>query len=822
MISFKEYLLLNEEKDPQINAIKKICKNDFDIILKAGGTGSGSENNIMKKINAEIEDTSEQFKNFDELKEKTKKIISKEKTKNANTKDIEESDTKVEDFYRIIYNNRNIIEQISPHNVSKIRAIFQKVDRNNDKKIDKEEFKNAIKEIQKSVDKNNAAMITYLMYILNVGGSHFAVGQTTGALSQDSNIKPEKIFTDENDKEIKNYFTDEKIKFLNSLFIELKGFTFEKSILKNFKTYKDAKHIFSGKTELGDEGFTPKTQEQKEKEELEDEYVKNKEEMNKTQAEIDRLNKEAKEILDSNKSNIDDLGNPTKEKWFGLDVDLPEPGNDKELEDFISSVKNVVKEKFKKIVDEVKSYQIKKKKNDLEEDVVLKVIKQKGFKILKEEGVIGLDSGDEEIDEQLNSINNKIEKIILKYERKLTKINNKIESSDNYNKQLSLKTDFKFALIDFGKDINNSFIDLQENIRRKVRNLRNKSWDAELRSHKPLRQQEEDNFNVKKIINLLTSATSKDHLIIAKIMLINILRNINESKKVVELLNAPNFESLKNYIYSGNTNSVYAMDSNSVEAKDGMYIFNSGKAKVYKNPRDLLNAAGINVDELTVDVMKGLKKELKAQAEKGANLADEYKKAEQELLGIIQKIVQPNASVVSEDIKTLIGKGKDFLLDKARKKQTPEQATEQTPDQATEQVTKQNPEQAVEQKPEQQTQPTQTNQLENYVKEIGLPDDYDPKGTTVKSVILRQTFKGYILLKKDNKWYVGNYKDLDNIKKALQPQQSSVVTSGAADSTYGDGYNYSKKADAIKKKLNCTTYTYSPNSKMKIVRRTFD
>ena len=103
-----------------------------------------------------------------------------------------------------------------------------------------------------------------------------------------------------------------------------------------------------------------------------------------------------------------------------------------------------------------------------------------------------------------------------------------------------------------------------------------------------------------------------------------------------------------------------------------------------------------------------------------------------------------------------------------------------------------------------------------------MPDDYDPKGTTVKSVILRQTFKGYILLKKDNKWYVGNYKDLDNIKKALQPQQSSVVTSGAADSTYGDGYNYSKKADAIKKKLNCTTYTYSPNSKMKIVRRTFD
>ena len=152
------------------------------------------------------------------------------------------------------------------------------------------------------------------------------------------------------------------------------------------------------------------------------------------------------------------MGNPTKGKWFGLDVDLPVPGDNKELEDFISSIKNVVKEKLKKIVDEVKSYQIKKKKNDLEEDVVLKIIKQKGFKILKEEDVVGLDSGDEEIDEHLNAINNKIEKIILKYENKLARINNKIESSGDYNKKLSLKTDFKLTLVDFGRDINNSFI----------------------------------------------------------------------------------------------------------------------------------------------------------------------------------------------------------------------------------------------------------------------------------------------------------------------------------------------------------------------------
>lgn len=905
MISFKEYLLLNEEKDPQINAIKKICKNDFDIILKAGGTGSGSENNIMKKINAEIEDTSKQFKDFDELKEKTKKIISKEKTKNANTKDIEESDTKIEDFYRIIYNNRNIIEQISPHNVSKIRAIFQKVDRNNDKKIDKEEFKNAIKEIQKSIDKNSAAMITYLMYILNVGGSHFAVGQTTGALSQDSNIKPEKIFTDKNDKEIKNYFTDEKIKFLNSLFIELKGFTFEKSILKNFKTYKDAKHIFSGKTELGDEGFTPKTQEQKEKEELEDEYIKNKEEMNKTQAEIDRLNKEAKEILDSNKSNIDDLGNPTKGKWFGLDVDLPEPGNDKELEDFISSIKNVVEEKFKKIVDEVKSYQIKKKKNDLEEDVVLKIIKQKGFKILKEEGVIGLDSGDEEIDDHLNTINNKIEKIILKYENKLARINNKIESSGDYNKKLSLKTDFKLTLVDFGRDINNSFIDLQENIRRKVRSLRNKSWDAELGSHKTLEQKGQEDLNVKKIINFLKETNKNDAHAIAKYMFINLLAKNSDSEKVYEMLNDKSFSSTSEwskYVYIGDDKVIYALDKNSVK-QDNFFrnilpdvkVLNCGMAKKYRNPKELLSSIGINVNDLTVDVLKRIKKALKDSLNNLSNEANEYLESANKL----RRDIAPRASIVTEGF---FGNAAEFL--KNKKQDAVDYLKGKRQVKADDSIV--NSFNTINKKEEQDKENkanTEIEQLKNKRGKIGDKADdayqnsinketnkeidnniikstfdkltnsmctnlqidankFEPDGHGVEDIPTRQIFKGFVFIKYNNKAFFTTQDRLEKIKselKAVMKQQStdeknynkaqnaanntynandienngkaenlgttgeaSVVTSGAADSTYGNGYNYNKEADAIKKKLNCTTYTYSPNPKMKIVRRTFD
>lgn len=905
MISFKEYLLLNEEKDPQINAIKKICKNDFDIILKAGGTGSGSENNIMKKINAEIEDASNQFKDFNEIKEKTKKIISKEKTKNANTKDIEKSDSKIEDFYRIIYNNRNIIEQISPHNVSKIRAIFQKVDRNNDKKIDKEEFQNAIKEIQKSIDKNNAAMITYLMYILNIGGSHFAVGQTTGALSQDSNIKPEKFFTDENDKEIKNYFTDEKIKFLNSLFIELKGFTFEKSILKNFKTYKAAKSVFSGKTELSDEGFTPKTQEQKEKEGLEDEYVKNKEEMNKTQAEIDRLNKETQEILNSNKSNIDDLGNPTKGKWFGLDVDLPVPGDNKELEDFISSIKNVVKEKLKKIVDEVKSYQIKKKKNDLEEDVVLKIIKQKGFKILKEEDAVGLDSGDEEIDEHLNAINNKIEKIILKYENKLARINNKIESSGDYNKKLSLKTDFKLTLVDFGRDINNSFIDLQENIRRKVRSLRNKSWDAELGSHKTLEQKGQEDLNVKKIIGFLKETNKNDAHAIAKYMFINLLAKNSDSEKVYEMLNDKSFSSTSEwskYVYIGDDKVIYALDKNSVK-QDNFFrnilpdvkVLNCGMAKKYRNPKELLSSIGINVNDLTVDVLKRIKKALKDSLNNLSNEANEYLESANKL----RRDIAPRASIVTEGF---FGNAAEFL--KNKKQDAVDYLKGKRQVKADDSIV--NSFNTINKKEEQDKENkanTEIEQLKNKRGKIGDKADdayqnsinketnkeidnniikstfdkltnsmctnlqidankFEPDGHGVEDIPTRQIFKGFVFIKYNNKAFFTTQDRLEKIKnelKAVMKQQNldkknydkaqnaanntynandienngkaenlgttgeaSVVTSGAADSTYGNGYNYNKEADAIKKKLNCTTYTYSPNPKMKIVRRTFD
>ena len=862
MISFKEYLnqkTLNEDinkdyedikNDPAKNLILKwVNKNGKKI--RFTGLNSKEKQEVLDELNKEIEEynkKAEEFnkkaednfkkelgKKYESVKElnddfeNIEKIISNKSFNSFGDIDKADNNNFKKLFFQSILNEKDSIAKLNGNKVRQVVDCFSSSNKDGDKKIDKEEFVNAVKKIQIKFKGNLEvpAIILWLLYlkqnsieknikIFNNNSSELPAGSETIAYLKDK----DNFYVQ--DGKLNSNFED-----LNLVFKSFENLQIDKSVLKNFKNINSSKSFLNKNIdEVKDEikgNFTLKTQAQKDEEKTEDELRKTQDDINDTQARIDAEDKKIKEIEDGFKSPTEETGDPTKGNWFSLDVDLPEPGDNDGLNNFISSVKKAVDSELKKIVDEVQSYQIKKKKNDLEddetqkEDIVLKIIKQKGFKILKEDSAAGLDSGDEEIDEWLNTNNEEIRRIISKYSTKLKKINDKLEASDSYSKSRGLRLNFKFMLTDFGKEINNSLLDLKEGIRKKVRNLRNKSWDADLSSHKSLKQQEEDNFNIKKIMNLLTSAVNKDHLIIAKIMLINILRNINDSEKVVELLNAPNFESLKNYIYSGNTNSVYAMDSNSVEAKDGMYIFNSGKAKIYKNPRDLLNAAGINIDELTVDVMKGLKKELKVQAEKGASLADEYKKAEQELLSIIQKMVQPtNASVVSEGIGTLIGKGKDFLLDKKRRK------NQSAADQSAADQSAADQSAAVQPAADQSAADQSANQLENYVKEINLPDDYDPKGTTVKSVILRQTFKGYILIKKDNKWYVGSYKDLNNIKKALQPQQSSVVTSGAADSTYGDGYNYSKKADAIKKKLNCTTYTYSPNPKMKIVRRTFD
>ena len=837
MISFKEFLTLNEEKDVQIDAIKKFCENDFDRILQAGGSGSGSENSIKKKINAEIKDPNKQFENFEDIKKLTKTIVSREKTKKANENDISESDTKIEDFYRIIYSNKNVIEKLSPYVVAKVRAVFEKTDKNNNKKIDKEEFKEAIKEIQSNnaINNNDAALVAYLMYIQSVGGSRFAITQQ-GALTSDVNLKPEKIFTDdENDKEIKEYFTDEKIKFLNSLFIKLKDFTFEPSILKNFKSYSNAKRIFNNKAELSNEGFTNKTSEDRAEEQLAADK--------KALEDVKREKKEAEDAVtksqeEREKAEQEEPVNAltTKKRFYIFDVDMPsnvEEGK-RFFEDMLDENKNLAMGMIKKVEDEFNSSAPPSKKGDLkvEESIIDKYINKS---IIKE----SYESSAEKFRERIENVKNEIKTLTSKYQNKFQKVAVKIEASTSYLKDINLKKELKNIFIEYGYKVTN----ILQNFQVEAKRAKEKNFFYNIKHSKTIEQKGQEDKNVQIITkNIFGTDKNDDAFRIAKYMLVNILDKNNDSENVVRLLKQKDFKNMNVYLYVGDSNIIYALNSNSVEEKqnvvDGatVYYFNKQKTRIYKRPSELLMAAGININDLTVDVMKKIKQsgEYKGYVEDARlyiNKANEVRNS----------IKDTTSSVFTEGIFNRMGKAQEVTKD----------------DEVNNNLNS-------------RIGSGEAKEISSICHKLNLGNEFQPKGNGPEDVAMRQIFKGFVFIvdKEGNNYVTTNEKlqefiknkeaantdqtsvqqskskqseepkekpeekpedesnnstaNLDYLSDKLKNANLSVVTSGAADSTYGDGYGYSKKANAIKKKLNCTTYTYSPNSKMKIVRRTFD
>ena len=95
----------------------------------------------------------------------------------------------------------------------------------------------------------------------------------------------------------------------------------------------------------------------------------------------------------------------------------------------------------------------------------------------------------------------------------------------------------------------------------------------------------------------------------------------SDSEKVYEMLNDQSFTSTSEwskYVYIGDDKVIYALDKNSVK-QDNFFrnilpdvkVLNCGMAKKYRNPKELLSSIGINVNDLTVDVLKRIKKALK-------------------------------------------------------------------------------------------------------------------------------------------------------------------------------------------------------------------
>ena len=244
--------------------------------------------------------------------------------------------------------------------------------------------------------------------------------------------------------------------------------------------------------------------------------------------------------------------------------------------------------------------------------------------------------------------------------------------------------------------------------------------------------------------------------------------------------------------------------------------------------------------------MKEVKKSLMKEAENAKKYANDYIEAAKKMKQLISG-VSGNSSVVTEGLGDLLGKARDKISDvagnikdKAKnfidKQKEDFNSTNIKQDEDTQNfVNNTQGQQFTDNNPDTGTI-TITSKLNNIAKKINWDNRFEPQGEGVEDIVLRQFFKGFVLIKSnDNKNIFVTTKekyemDLEkNMNQILpdtvsnpnpDPAASSVVTSNAADNTYGNGY--SKRTNAIKKKLNTTTYTYSPNSKLKIVRRTFD
>jgi hypothetical protein len=266
--------------------------------------------------------------------------------------------------------------------------------------------------------------------------------------------------------------------------------------------------------------------------------------------------------------------------------------------------------------------------------------------------------------------------------------------------------------------------------------------------------------------------------------------------------------------------------------------------------------------------MKEVKKSLLKDANNNKKTADEYINSAQKMFNYVKNI-SGSASIVTEGIGDVLGKIRDKASDTVNniKGKIKDGIDKQKEDFYTTDVKQDDNANAfVGNQQIQQTVKNDNNNIDrNYnnldellsanTKKIEkIENHFEPKGTGVDDIVFRQFFKGFVLFKTEQANYIARTENLktleqmiENIGKPTESQSkavqkdtaagmddgsqvdwgnggngnTSVVTSDAADSTYGDGYN-SKRLKEMNKKLNSTTYTYSPNSKTKIVRRTFD
>lgn len=871
MISFKEFLkrkeVLSEDikdesdeffkKNENARAIRKWLAEkkkkgeikDYNNIK----FNSGELKSIIKEINKNIKDENskikeENKKEFKELFFKVANLMTDlKKNRTGDIGDALEDDSFKQEFYKSLINNKNAITNLNGNKIENIVGFFSKSNRDGNSKIDKNEFFDAINKIKKEYnnDLNTPAIILWLAYLRQLAfKSDRGIFTAEGGLNN-NNIGPIKhddfFFNDKG--------PTEKYEDLQLVFSSFGEFQLDDSVLKNFPNPSKALNFLKQDIETIKQktvgNFTEKTQEEKEAEKQEEKEQQKKTEDEKKNAdmdaEADAIAKKAEETLKNISSNKDDTDDEIMQKrnWFIFNTMPPKPGKPEEIAEFRNNIEKEIKEFIDKIGEGLDKFKVNKlASNNLDDDQVQEMIKsciKKNGMIFEDNDVLAreFEAYQEKIENIKKYAKDDISSMMEKLCKEANTKNNEIENENDYRKTVNLQAKFKQLFINYGYKISNRIkeaIAEADDVIRKAK--KNKNSD-EILGHKTADQKGQEQKDIDRISKILNSTYNKDTMNLARYMLINLLNNLHSSEEVLKQLNKKTFDKEmfdNGYIYAGSSGKVYvpAMPQKT-EVKGGMaYSFPLVKTESFKNPASLLNAVGISLSSLSADVLKGLK-------ETASNLkteAENYINAAKELYNLIQSTIG-NGSTVTEG---LFGpKANEDMSNFVKNVNNTNKSNDV---------------------------------LNKICQKINLKNNFEPENNQPDDIALRQFLKGFTLIvigndryvtsvdafEKNKEQLIGKEDEEQQINKTPQKnandeltpdekvkaqsienngkvgetydssatEQSSVVTSANADSTYGDGYGYSKKAKAIKKKLNSTTYTYSPNSKLKIVRRTFD
>jgi hypothetical protein len=938
MISFKEFLKRKEVLNEELKDDFKKLFADKDNGEKAKAVNNWLKNNkktdflnkktdfrieVAKKINEKLPENQKinvkDEKEIDEIVTKINNLYERSKNKkegNVGKKKLE--------FVTTLLDNSTEIRSIEPVDVKNVLKCFSKNNINGDTRIDKKEFIEAIKEIKKlkELDINKAAVILWLAYfrqcIIGAKGevSDEVLITSEGALSKQFIEALQKQNTNN------NYFDDNSIKDLKNIFAGFGKFQMEPSVLINFKSISSAKSFLKKSNEELEkiEGkFTEKTPEEKETEKQEEDVEKAKEEkkadtenqikdLDAENAKLDRQSDELDKKADalkndsSSKEEVDLINDIVKKRnWYIFSTKPPKPGKEEELPEFISNIKKEVEEFLNKIGDGLEKFRVNKTSDaDLaiekpkdeqpstEQPEVNASVKEMIKNCIKKNGILVEDNDtfgkefdryQEQIEEIKTSTKERIDKILMKLSRKAQNINKDLEKENNYKMAVELQSDFKSLFIEYGYDIAS---EIERAIKRGNDILKaakkNKNSD-EVRNYKTADQKGQEQMDIKNITKALTGSYNNDPANLARYLLINLLNKLESSKEVLRQLQKASFDEemfTNGYIFAGSSGKVYAPPMAKPFSCGELKIFSYPVEQTmsFKNPEALLKNIGINVNSLTVDVMKGVKEiasgdGLKAEAEKYWKAADEIYKT---ISNLKKSIVTEEYEYINKDAKEHLEKlGVNTNNVKIKDMEETEESKKMgnwlngNIQKKQDSISKSDKQDSMSQDDKLSSLQSNLQQLLNGIcSKLDLNAEYQQDGMGPEDIALRQFLKGYVLIVHGNDRYITSmklYKEYEQffkqaadesktdtdavtsksgqVGKNVMPADkeenkvkvdgsadegvpASIVTSANADSTYGDGYGYSKKAKAIKKKLNSTTYTYSPNSKLKIVRRTFD